>query len=128
MGSTLYISMSLFSYVILNINTLADSLVPCDVIHKWSYCTSTYNPGTTHLRPAIRAVKSSQLLQVQRISGSRFPLSDHAFIPYPESQGRGLFYKKYNKNTLIPRESNNSTPPTINPLTVRVFHKTKFNN
>ena len=114
--------MSLFSYVILNINTLADSLVPCDVIHKWSYCTSTYNPGTTHLRPAIRAVKSSQLLQVQRISGSIFLLDDHAFTPYTEKKGQGLFDKKYNHNPLRIRDSGNSTPPTVNPLTVTSSH------
>ena len=72
---------------------------------------------------AISVVETAQLLQVQVISGSKVPLIDHTFNPYTESRGQGIFDKKYNHNILRLRDSGNSTPLTVNPLTVRGSHK-----
>ena len=116
------------SRVISNIYILANSLVPFDVIHKWVYCTSPYNRGIPPLHLAIRVLKTSQLIQLQRISGSRDPLGNLNFTPYPESQGGGIFCQKCNQNTLRLRESGNYIPPTVITPTVRCFLKTFFHN
>ena len=65
---------------------------------------------------------------MQVISRSKVPFVDLAFTPYTESQGQGLFYKKYNHDTLRLRDSVNSIKPTFNPLTVRGSNKTLFHN
>ena len=116
-----YISVS---GVILNLYILASSLIPCDVIPKWGYCTSTYNRGIPHLHIFTTVVKTSQIIQVQKKSGSRVPLGNLNFTPYLYSQGGGILFKKYNHNTLRLRESVNSIPPTFRKITVRCFHKT----
>ena len=66
------------------------------------------------------------MIQVQIMPGSIFPLGDNTFTPYPESQGGRLFGKKDNPNTLRPRYSGNSTPPTMNPLIATGSHKSFF--
>ena len=105
---------------------LISSLILCDVIIKWGYFTSHYNRGPPRMHQAIRVVKTSQLLQVKRIHWSIFLLGGFPLTLYPYSQGVGLFGHKYNQHTLSPRHSGNSTPPTMNPLIVRVSHQTSF--
>ena len=90
------------------------------------YCTSTYTQGIPRLHQYIIIVKTSQPLQVQIMSGSRFLLGDLPFTPYPYSQGGGLFGQKSDQRTLILRYSGNATSPTVKPLTVKGSHKKSF--
>ena len=70
--------------------------------------------------------KNSQVIQVQRASGYRVTFSYHILTPYPQSQGGEIFGHKYNQNTLNPWESDNSTSPSLKPLTFRGSRKTSF--
>ena len=46
--------------------------------------------------------------------------------PYPDSRGGGLFGQEDNYHTFCPRDSGNSTSPTVKPLKVRDYHKISF--
>ena len=105
---------------------LISSLISCYVIQKWNYCTSHYNRVIPRLHQSIRVVKTSKLLQFKSIPWYIFPLGVFPLTPYPYSRWGGLFGNKYNQHNLIPRHSGNSTPPTVNPLIVRVSHQTSF--
>ena len=77
---------------------------------------------------AIRVVKTSQILRVQRLSGYRVSLGDLPSTPFPESQGGRLFVHKENHHTLRLRDAINATSPTMKPRTVRDYHITSFYN
>ena len=59
--------------VILNLYILASYLIPCDVLHKWGYCTSPNNQGIPCFNRSVRVVKIYQLLQMQMMPGSKVP-------------------------------------------------------
>ena len=100
---------------------------PCDVFHKWGYCTFTYKWIIHFLHQSLRVVKTFQLLQVKILLGARVPLGGSNFTPYSDLQKGRSFDNKDNQNTLIPRYSGNSTQPTVNPPTARGYQETSFN-
>ena len=73
-----------------------------------------------------KSCKISQLILGKIMSGPMVLLRGHLLTPYPDSQVRGLFVQNENQHALIPRDSGNSTSPTVKPLTVRGSHKTSF--
>ena len=55
------------------------------------------------LNRAVIVVETFQLLQVQIMSGSRVPLSDHTSDPNPDIKEVGMIGQKDNKHPLSPR-------------------------
>ena len=82
--------------------------------------------GIPRLHQAIIVVEISQFIQVQRMSGSRFPLFDHPFDFLPILTRRKGFWSEIKSAHLNPMGLREYHPITVKSLTVRGYQKHPF--
>ena len=85
--------------------------------------TLLINWGTPRMYQSIRVVKNSELPQVRRISGSRFPYSDNPSDPLPRLTRRRDVWSERKSAHLNPIVLRKCHPITVNLLTVRGYQR-----